>query len=75
LRRRKKGDFDSAIADYTKAIDLKTDKADAYNGRGAAKQEKGYLAGAIADLTKAVELKPNDGMGGGSPLVPGLPAI
>jgi len=54
-----KGDLDGAIADYTKAIELKPDVAGAYGNRGAAKQIKGDLDGAIADYTKAIELKPD----------------
>ena len=62
--------LDGAIADYTKAIELKPDYADAYYHRGLAKQakcsfggfvwtERGELDEAIADYTKAIELKPD----------------
>jgi len=63
--------LDGAIADLTKAIELKPDFADAYNNRGIAKHAKGegwptgdsrrtkLLDGAIADLTKAIKLKPS----------------
>ena len=54
-----KGDFDSAIADYTKAIELKPDFAAAFDKRGNAKSDKGDLDGALADYTKAIELKPD----------------
>ena len=60
MRSKRKGDLDGAIADYTKAIELKPDDAGAYNNRGNAKQTKGDLDGAIADYTKAIELKPDD---------------
>ena len=59
IAKRAKGDLDGAIADYTKAIELKPDYAVAYSNRGAAKQAKGDLDGAIADFTKAIELKPD----------------
>ena len=51
-----KGDSDGAIADYTKAIELKPDFAMAYYNRGLAKGAKGDLDGANADHTKAIEI-------------------
>ena len=57
----KKGDCDGAIAAYTQAINLKTNLAMAYGGRGWAKGEKGDYAGEIADSTKAIELLPDFG--------------
>src|SRR5208283_2227106 len=54
-----KGDWDGAIADYTKAIDLKPDFAIAYCSRGSAEAMKGEWDGAIADYTKALKLKPD----------------
>jgi tetratricopeptide (TPR) repeat protein len=53
------GDYDGAIADYTKAIELKPDNAVAYYDRGIVKGKKGDYGGAIADYTKAIELKPD----------------
>jgi tetratricopeptide (TPR) repeat protein len=52
-------DWDGAIAEYNKAIELKPDFAEAYFSRGYAKKEKGDLGGAIVDYTKAIELKPD----------------
>ena len=49
----------NAIMHYTKAIELKSDYADAYNNRGIAYANKGDLDSAITDYTKAIELKPN----------------
>ena len=54
-----KDDFDSAIADYTKATELNPDLADAYNQRGIALLNKGDLDSAITDYTKATELDPD----------------
>jgi tetratricopeptide (TPR) repeat protein len=54
-----KGDLDGAIADYTKAIELRPDYVKAYNNRGSARIEKGDLDGAIGDFSKAIELKPD----------------
>jgi lipoprotein NlpI len=57
LAKQEKGDLDGAIAEFTKAIELKPDYAQAYAIRGLAEQYKGNLEGAIADFTKAIELK------------------
>jgi tetratricopeptide (TPR) repeat protein len=54
LAKQRKGDLDGAIADYTKAIELKPDLAVAYVNRGNAKQAKSDLDGAIADFTGSV---------------------
>ncbi len=53
-----KGDYDKAIADFTKAIELKPDDAEAFNNRGNAWRGKGENDKAIVDFTKAIELKP-----------------
>jgi tetratricopeptide (TPR) repeat protein len=53
-----KGDFDHAIADYTKAIEINPNYAPAYNGRGRAYTSKGDYAHAVADVTRATELAP-----------------
>jgi tetratricopeptide (TPR) repeat protein len=55
---RTKGDSDSAIADYTKAIEANSQYADAYVGRGIVYHSKGDSDGAIADYTKALEIDP-----------------
>jgi tetratricopeptide (TPR) repeat protein len=54
-----KGDFDRAIADYTRAIDLKPDYAVAYYNRGFSYRHKGDDDRAIADWSKALALKPD----------------
>ena len=51
-----KGEYDSAIANYTKAIDINARDAVAYNNRGIAYRAKGDNDSAIADYTKAIEI-------------------
>jgi tetratricopeptide (TPR) repeat protein len=53
------GQHDRAIADYTTAIELKPDYAEAYNDRGFAYYRKADAEHAIADFTRAIELRPN----------------
>ena len=52
-------DFDGAIADCTKAIEITSNYALAYYNRGTAKRRKGDNDGAIMDCTKAIEIKPD----------------
>ena len=51
--------YERAIADYTTAIQLRPDYAEAYNDRGFAYYLKGDAERAIADYTRAIELRPN----------------
>jgi tetratricopeptide (TPR) repeat protein len=51
--------YDRAIADYTTAIQLNPEFAEAYNDRGFAYYLKGDVERAIADYTRAIELRPN----------------
>src|SRR5262245_59128880 len=51
-------EYDRAIADYTTAIQLQPDYAEAYNDRGFAYYLKGDVEHAIADYTRAIELRP-----------------
>ena len=55
-----RSDFEGAIADYTAAIERKTDNktrlAEAYNGRGLAKNEINCREEAIEDYDKAIRL-------------------
>ncbi len=53
-----KGDYDNAIAAYTKAIEHKPDDAEAYYNRGFLYAEKGEYDHAIADYDKVIELNP-----------------
>jgi tetratricopeptide (TPR) repeat protein len=52
------GEHDLAVADFSKAIELNPDLAEAYNNRAIAYDAKGEYAQAIADCTKAIELNP-----------------
>jgi tetratricopeptide (TPR) repeat protein len=58
LAHQAKGDLASAIADYTKAIELNADLGMAYESRGRAYAEKGDYTNAVADVNKAGDLKP-----------------
>ena len=54
------GDYKGAITDYTQAIRLNPDDADAYNNRGNAKGNLGQHFAAIADYDIAIRLNPDD---------------
>lgn len=54
-----KHDYDGAIAECTKAIELKPDY-EAYYFRGSIKEQAKDWDGAIADYSKAIELKPDE---------------
>lgn len=51
--------YDRAIADYSTAIKLKPDYAEAYNDRAFAYYLKRDFDRAITDYTRAIELRPN----------------
>jgi tetratricopeptide (TPR) repeat protein len=51
-----KGDFDRAIADFSKAIELKANYDAAYNARGLVYAAKGDYERALSDVTRATEL-------------------
>ena len=52
-------DFDGAIADYTKSIELKPSSANTFLNRSSAKQMKGDLDGAIKDCDAAIRIRPH----------------
>ena len=54
-----KGEFDLAIEDFTKVIDLNPDSAEAYYNRGFAYNSKGAIDRAIVDYNTAIQLNPN----------------
>ena len=53
-------DYDRAITEYTKAINLYPDYADVFNDRGDAYFMKKDYDNAIADYTKSIELAPKE---------------
>jgi tetratricopeptide (TPR) repeat protein len=55
-------DYNGAIADHTKAIDVSPNYADAHEWRGNAKYDLEDYSGAIADYTKAIDINPNGGL-------------
>ena len=57
--RSKQSDYDRAIEDYNRAIDLNPDHAEAYSNRGLVCEIKGDYDRAIEDYNKAIELKPD----------------
>ena len=56
----KNSELDQAIKNYTKAIALKPDYAEAYYYRGIAYRMKGDYERAIADYTRVIELEPDN---------------
>ena len=52
-------DYDGQISDYSEAIRLKPDYAEAYYNRGNAYRDKGDNDHAIADYNEAIRLKPD----------------
>ena len=52
------GDYQGAIADYDRALELNPQFAQAYYNRGNAKRTLKDYQGAIADYDKAIELNP-----------------
>jgi len=56
----RKGQYDKAIADYTKSIEINPGDATVYISRGFAYVKIGQYDKAIADVTKAIEINPGD---------------
>lgn len=54
-------EYDKAIAEFTRAIELKPRTAEAYRGRGMAHTQKDRLDDALSDFNTALELDPDDG--------------
>lgn len=57
-----KGMHDLAILDYTRAIELKADYAEAYSNRGLAQAKSGRYDAAIEDFTRSLALEPGNAM-------------
>jgi tetratricopeptide (TPR) repeat protein len=60
LKKGRMGDYDGAIADFTKSIEHNPGNSIAYRNRALAKREKGDYAGALADYDAALGLAPDD---------------
>lgn len=54
----KKGQYDKAISEYAKAIEIDPKYAEAYKGRGSGYTMKRQYNKAIEDLNKAIQLEP-----------------
>ena len=54
------GDFQAALEDFDKAINLDPERADSYSGRGGARSELGNHEAALEDFDKAISLDPDD---------------
>jgi formylglycine-generating enzyme required for sulfatase activity/tetratricopeptide (TPR) repeat protein len=54
------GQYDEAVGEFTEAIELAPDYAEAYSCRGATYSQKRQYDEAIRDFTRAIELKPDD---------------
>ena len=57
-----KGDYNLAVADYSKSLEMKADNAIAYLGRGKAHFNLKSYDLSVKDFDKAVELNPKDSM-------------
>ena len=55
-----KGEFNLAVADYSKSLELKADNAIAYMGRGKAHYNLKSYDLSVKDFDKAVEINPKD---------------
>ena len=53
------GNYDQAISDYTKAIEIDPNLPGVYFNRGSIYDNQGNLPQAISDYTKAIEIDPN----------------
>ena len=57
---RRRCNWEEAIEDFTKAIELEPDRDQGYNNRGAVYYEQGNWEEAIEDFTRAIKLNPNN---------------
>jgi len=54
------GEFDKAISDFNRAIEIDPTQAEAFFRRGMACQKKGDRKRAISDFKKALEIEPGN---------------
>jgi tetratricopeptide (TPR) repeat protein len=54
-----RGDFDAAIKEYSKVVELRPDLPEAYNNLGVAQKRKGDLVKAEDSFSQALKLKPD----------------
>ncbi len=54
-----RGDFEAAIKEYSKVVELRPDLPEAYNNLGVAQKRKGDLAKAADSFNKALKLNPD----------------
>ena len=55
-----KKDYERAISDYSKAIEIDPQDADYYNGRAWAYYKAGKAQQGLLDAEKSLQLRPND---------------
>jgi tetratricopeptide (TPR) repeat protein len=55
-----KGEYDRAISEFNKALEVNPKDSGTYKNRGAAYMNKGQYDQAISDYTKALEINPKD---------------
>ena len=60
FKKGEKGDHYGAISDYTKAIEIDPNYANAYNNRAILYEDLGDSYGAISDLSNAIKINPKD---------------
>ena len=56
----REGQYDQAISDFNKALEINPRDANAYNNRGVAYARKDQYDQAISDFNKALEINPRD---------------
>ena len=59
LSYRRKDQLDQALADYTKAIEFNSSKADIFNNRGVVYELRREYDNALADYARSIQLNPN----------------
>ncbi len=55
-----RGEYDQAISEFNKALEINSQNSEAYKNRGTAYMKKGQYDQAISDYTKVLEINPKD---------------